>query len=110
MDDAGAAVPQLSPSQDTRVIRKPSKSFRPHHGAVLAFLFARMKRYEFWRHRPSGELWAVVVENETVISATGPVAPSDAAVGILHYLPFDPRHAAWVRQHRAEFSPSGASA
>lgn len=55
-------------------------------------------QYEFWRHKTSGEIYAVAVELELVDAAYGPLNYADMAVDPSDILDVqnDPDTAAWI--------------
>jgi hypothetical protein len=60
--------------------------------------------YEFWVHVPTDELWAVAMENATVVQACGPLDPRDTVQSLLPYLPYRADDAMWIERTRANFT------
>lgn len=58
---------------------------------------------EYWRHRTTGEIWAVRLVNAAVIGACGPLEDSYVTRELLHYLPYSQRDAAWVKESLSGF-------
>jgi hypothetical protein len=63
----------------------------------------QMVAAEYWRHRPTGEIWAVRLVNGAVIGACGPLADSYVTRELLHYLPYSQRDATWVKESLSGF-------
>lgn len=43
-----------------------------------------MTKKQLWRHKPSGDVYAVSLEDERVVGSLGPVSPEDAGSVDLH--------------------------
>lgn len=59
---------------------------------------------EYWRHLPSGKLWAVELVDGSLAGACGPLDPREVAPIILPGLVLDFRDLLWIRDHREDFS------
>jgi hypothetical protein len=70
------------------------------HGRRLVFEHARR---EYWRHKVSGEVWAVELVGDIVVACAGPITLDPGSDNILDYLPFDTRDLHWFRQITHEF-------
>jgi hypothetical protein len=58
---------------------------------------------EYWRHKPTGRLWAVELFGGRVIRAIGPLGDDEIDHRVLPYLPYTRRDTRWLNEHRAEF-------
>jgi hypothetical protein len=61
---------------------------------------------EYWRHKPTGRLWAVELYNGHVIRAIGPLQNEELDRRVLPYLPYTRRDIRWLNAHRSEFIPA----
>jgi hypothetical protein len=58
---------------------------------------------EFWRHKPTGRLWAVELYAGNIIRAIGPLGKEEVDHRVLPYLPYTRRDIRWLKEHRSEF-------
>jgi hypothetical protein len=61
-------------------------------------------RFEYWRHKPTGELWAVHLDERGVVRACGPIWPDDAPMAILPHFPYRTVDVPWIEAHRDDFT------
>lgn len=60
---------------------------------------------EYWRHKPTGRLWAVELYARRIIRAIGPLRKDEIDHRVLPYLPYTRRDIRWLNAHRSEFVP-----
>lgn len=65
-----------------------------------------MIEYNFWRHRNSGEVYAIRTDNGKVIGCCGPLAYDEVNASDLPYYYYDdnPEDAEWAQEHEAHFA------
>jgi len=60
-------------------------------------------KQEYWRHKPTGRLWAVELYAWHIIRALGPLRGDESDHRVLPYLPYTRRDIRWLKEHRSEF-------
>lgn len=60
--------------------------------------------HEFWRHTPSGQLWAVHLDGGELAGACGPLDRGEVSPAVLPYLWFHFRDVQWIREHPGDFA------
>jgi hypothetical protein len=58
---------------------------------------------EFWRHRPTGQFWAVELHDNVLYASAGPLGRDDVDPILLSHLPYERRYVGWIRDRLAEF-------
>jgi hypothetical protein len=66
-------------------------------------------RREFWRHRPTGQFWAVELHDNVVHASAGPLGRGDVDPILLPHLPYERRYVGWIRDRLAEFIQTAAA-
>ena len=66
-------------------------------------------RREFWRHRPTGQFWAVELHDNVLHASAGPLGRGDVDAILLPHLPYERRYVGWMRDRLAEFSRTPAA-
>lgn len=62
-------------------------------------------RQEFWRHRRTGEVYAVRLDAQGhVMGSTGPLGPGWVREDLLETFQYGPDDARWLSAHRREFT------
>jgi hypothetical protein len=64
-----------------------------------------MKTHEFWRHRASGQIWAIVLWDGIVAGGAGPLGPDEVDVDYLAGFDYRSDEAARIERTREEFEP-----
>ena len=59
--------------------------------------------HQYWRYRPTGQLWAVKYVDGGLRAACGPLDPAEMSLSILPFLPFDFRDVAWLQDQTRNF-------
>jgi hypothetical protein len=73
-------------------------------GAILAEEGGpTMKEHEFWRHRETGDVYAVVFVDGVVTGLAGPLPVDDRRQEYLPGLDYAGDRAEWAEQHRDAF-------
>ncbi len=62
-------------------------------------------RHEYWRHEPTGRVWAVELTEGRIVGAAGPLDLRDATIDLLPYLSYDFREVRWIEQERNHLRP-----
>ena len=62
-------------------------------------------RHEFWREKATGEVWAVELEDGTVVRCAGPIHWSAISPFYLHSYDYSPAEAARLDKERDAFEP-----
>jgi hypothetical protein len=62
-----------------------------------------MKMHELWRHRETGEVWAVKLVDGVVVGCFGPLAVHDRDARYLDAFDYSPARAAWIEGRRDTF-------
>jgi hypothetical protein len=61
------------------------------------------RQHEYWRHSPSGEVWAVEIHDGQLAGCCGPIDADGIDPQLLPNLPYDRRDVAWLQTHAVEF-------
>jgi hypothetical protein len=64
-----------------------------------------MISYEFWRHGPTGEVWAVKLKDGIVVACAGPLHYDDIDSDFLDSLDYGEDGAAAIEASREEYVP-----
>ncbi|HEY7365466.1 MAG TPA: hypothetical protein VIE37_15325 [Methylomirabilota bacterium] len=64
---------------------------------------------EFWRHKPTGRLWAVELHAGNIIRAIGPLGKEEVDHRVLPYLPYTRRDIRWRPLAGGLGRPAGAT-
>jgi hypothetical protein len=64
---------------------------------------------EFWRHRPTGQFWAVELHDNVLYATAGPLGRGDVDPILLPHLPYEHRYVDWIRDRLAEFIRTSAA-
>ena len=62
-------------------------------------------RHEYWRHTPTGQVWAVEMAESNLVGACGPLDRAEVPPMLLPFLSFDSRDLHWIRRQQQEFAP-----
>ena len=68
---------------------------------------SRSVQREYWRHKPTGALWAVELRDTAIVAVCGPMDARNGHPDLLDYLPYDIRDVVWVRRNRDDFVREG---
>lgn len=64
-----------------------------------------MISHEFWRHRETGEVWAVKLHDGVVVACSGPLHHDDIDPDFLGGLDYGKEHAAAIEASREAYAP-----
>ena len=59
----------------------------------------------FWQHLPTGNVWAVEIENQRLVSCAGPLDPRDVDQSLLPHLPYTYRDVRHLAEDWASYVP-----
>jgi hypothetical protein len=59
----------------------------------------------FWRHLPTGHLWAVEIENQKLLRCAGPLAAHDVTLALLPHVPFSTRYVSLLQVEWSAYVP-----
>jgi hypothetical protein len=60
--------------------------------------------FDYWRHTPTNEIWAVQLIDEGVVRACGPIFEEDITLQLLPYLVYSDIDGRWIEESREDFT------
>ena len=64
-----------------------------------------MTERSFWQHLPTGNVWAVEIENQKLVSCAGPLDPRDVDQILLPHLPYTVTYVALLETDWSSYVP-----
>ena len=69
----------------------------------------RLGLHQYWRHTPTGQMWAVRIVDGELVGACGPLDPKEVPPKVLPYLPFHFRDVLWIRDNHRDFAAAAVA-